>query len=85
VILYQDFSTSVLEKAKPKISTYKTQIENKYGKYVLINMNSHARNEENRKKILAFVKKYPECKKIYFPCDMQDDVKFFEELSEIIP
>jgi hypothetical protein len=53
--------------------------------YILINLNKKSRNPENIEIIRSFTKKYPDAKKIFFPCDIQDDLKLFSLLRAEIP
>jgi hypothetical protein len=53
--------------------------------YVLINSTPQTRNTENIDKIKTFVAAYPDYKKIYFPCDINDDTDFFIQLKKYIP
>lgn len=42
-------------------------------------------NQENIKKIVDFCAQYPEHKKIFFPCDMNDDKHYFGSIKKHIP
>lgn len=94
---FQDFSLSVLNAAKKKLESQehsvfhslKEKLTQLFGhkeqqKYVLININSYIYNQDSIDKIKKFCDKYSNCKKIYFPCDMEDDLKYFDLLQEEI-
>lgn len=55
------------------------------GPYILININKQMVNEENMDKINDFCKKYPDHKKIFFPCDMNDDKHCFGAVKKYVP
>jgi len=78
--LYHDFSLDILEIAKTQFSVNK-----KSSDYLLINVNSHIYNDETIQKIRKFCTQNPEIEKIFFPCDMSDDLTFFKSLQKEIP
>ena len=53
--------------------------------YILINTQDHIRSDKVLVDIQAFVDKYPKKTPIYFPCDMNDDSKYFDILAKYIP
>ena len=98
-ILHEDFSASVLRQAEDYFRAHKEKRGSEHGRYdklkglvlrhqekpyILINLNNKSRTEKNITKIKDFIAKYPDHKKIYFPCDMQDDLELFFELSHEI-
>lgn len=66
VVLHQDFAQEIIESIKHKTSSIKS-------KYILININKQSVNAKNIQKIVDFCMLYPDHKKIFFPCDMNDD------------
>ena len=76
-VLYNDFAQETIESFKPKASSSKQ-------KYILININKQMVNHENISKIKAFCAKYPNHKKIFFPCDMNDDTHCFPIIKKYI-
>jgi len=94
--LYEDFSKKVLEKFKNKkienrnsksleIADFVKKWKIKTDDFVLINLNSHIYNKQSLNKLEVFIEKNKHKKVIYFPCDMQDDDKYFENLKKIYP
>ncbi len=81
-ILFDDFGRDFI-----KTTMNDKKIQKKaffFGKYVLINVNSKIRNSQTKQKILDFVSEYPKCQKVFFPCDMDDDLQYFDELKQDI-
>lgn len=76
-VLYQDFAQETIESFKPKVQSSKP-------KYILININKQMVNHENVTKIKDFCAKYPDHKKIFFPCDMNDDTHCFLFIKKYI-
>ncbi|MCX6824805.1 MAG: polysaccharide pyruvyl transferase family protein [candidate division SR1 bacterium] len=76
-ILYQDFAQEIIENIKHEGKTVPT-------KYILVNINKQSVDVENIKKIIDFCAKYPDHKKIFFPCDMNDDKHCFLTIKKYI-
>lgn len=76
--LYQDFSQNSIEKTSCKNSPI-------WWSYVLINSNLKSWNPETKQHIVDFCKTHAQHKKIYFPCDMNDDIYCFADLQQDIP
>ncbi len=83
---YHDFSQYMIDQFRNTISSQEL-VASSYpsDSYILINAQDHTWSDETLAKILAFVDKYPDKKAIYFPCDMQDDAKYFSILQASIP
>ena len=81
VYLYQDFAQEILlqytAKDFPK-APYATP-------YLLVNINKQSMTTEYIKQIESFCRDYPNHKKIFFPCDMNDDPHCFDLLKKRIP
>ncbi|MEI7558008.1 MAG: hypothetical protein WCJ45_04195 [bacterium] len=58
---------------------------NRNQSYILININKQSVDKENIQKIIDFCQQYPDQKKIFFPCDMNDDIQCFVPLKKYIP
>jgi polysaccharide pyruvyl transferase WcaK-like protein len=78
-VLYQDFAQETIKNAECKMQN----AENK--KYILININKQSVDKKNIHKIIEFCKKYPDHKKIFFPCDMNDDKFCFSHIKKYVP
>jgi len=52
--------------------------------YILININKQSVDMENIQKIVDFCRQYPDYKKIFFPCDMNDDINCFSIIKKYI-
>ena len=76
--MYQDFSQHIIE----NISCKKTRDQIPY---VLINCNKKSWNSDTKQRIIDFCKIHAHHKKIYFPCDMGDDIYCFDDLQQDIP
>jgi polysaccharide pyruvyl transferase WcaK-like protein len=76
-VLYQDFAQETIETIQHKISTIKQR-------YILININKQMVNKENIHKIIEFCSQYPDHKKIFFPCDMNDDKFCFSHIKKYV-
>lgn len=76
--LYEDFSLEVLRKLK------KNEPKNS-DKYILVNINTATSTSDNIQKIECFCKTYPEHKRIFFSCDMNDDIHCFKTLQAVVP
>ncbi len=82
VILFQDFGQEILENyAKTTHNNHKTIST----PYILININKQSVDANNIQKIITFCATYPDHKKIFFPCDMNDDRHCFALLQTYIP
>jgi len=80
-VLYEDFSLDVLNKfieTKPLKSILASP-------YILINLTPRSIGSDSLNKIQNFCDDYPKHKKIYFPCDINDDLQYFVELKKYIP
>ena len=77
-ILHQDFAQEIIETAKHKSSLIKS-------KYIMININKQSVDKENVQRIVDFCVHYPDHKKIFFPCDMNDDKHCFHIIKKYIP
>ena|GEM_PF-874700 len=53
--------------------------------YILINAQDHTRSDKTLSEITAFVDANPTKTPLFFPCDMQDDSKYFALLQSKIP
>lgn len=76
--LYQDFSQNIIENTDCKKQIISTS-------YVLINCNLKSRNPDTKESIVEFCKTHAQHKKIFFPCDMNDDIYCFADLQQDIP
>ncbi len=77
-VLHQDFTQEIIETAKHKTSNIKQ-------KYILININKQSVDKENVQKIIDFCSQYPDHKKIFFPCDINDDKHCFGTIKKYVP
>ncbi len=77
IILHQDFAQEIIESAKHAPSKWEF-------KYILININKRSVNKENIQKIVDFCSLYPDHKKIFFPCDMNDDRQCFSIVKKYV-
>ena len=77
VVLYQDFAQEIIQSTKTKAQKLKQ-------KYILININRQSVDKENVQKIIDFCAQYPDHKKLFFPCDMNDDSHCFVLLKKHI-
>ena len=77
VVLYHDFAQEIIQNTKLKT-------QNSVEKYILININKQAADKKNIQKIIEFCHKYPDHKKIFFPCDMNDDKRCFSIIQKYI-
>lgn len=76
-MLHQDFAQEIIETAKHKASIIKQ-------KYILININKQSVDKENVQRIVDFCIHYPDHKKLFFPCDMNDDKFCFSTIKKYI-
>jgi len=81
--LYHDFSQYMIDYFR----SHKPQKQSIFppDSYILINTQDHTRSDKTLIDIQRFVDKYPDKKAVYFPCDMQDDGKYFAILQTYIP
>ena len=77
-MLHQDFAQEIIETAKHKASIIKQ-------KYILININKQSVDKENVQRIVDFCIHYPDHKKLFFPCDMNDDKHCFATIKKYVP
>ena len=80
VVLYQDFAQETILN-ESQVAGHKLQVASPY---IMVNINKQSVNIENMEKIVQFCQKYPEHKKIFFPCDMNDDKNCFSIIKEYI-
>ena len=76
--IYQDFSEDTIKNNQSKQSKNSDS-------FVLINCNLKARNSKTQEQIVDFCQKHKSHKKIFFPCDMNDDIFCFKELKTLVP
>ena len=94
IILYQDFAQEIILGYKKqggiegmdrldgkKITSINNQIS---PPYILININKQSVDPENIQKIVDFCVQYPDHKRIFFPCDMNDDKRCFAAIKKYI-
>lgn len=55
------------------------------GPYILININKQSVDRYNVDKIVQFCQNYPDHKKLFFPCDMNDDKLCFHTIKKYVP
>lgn len=89
VILYQDFAQETI------LGNKETGTRDEYQgtsskhhvprPYILININKQSVDVGNIKKITEFCSHYPNHKKIFFPCDMNDDKLCFSAIQKYVP
>lgn len=77
-IVYKDFSQNIIQNTDCKKQLLQTS-------YVLINCNLKSRNPDTKKRIVEFCKTHAQHKKVFFPCDMNDDTYCFHDLQQDIP
>ncbi len=87
-LLYQDFAQEIIlrnqeqgKRDEGKKSNPKPQISRPY---ILININRQSVDTENIQKIIHFCSQHPDHKKIFFPCDMNDDRHCFQIIKKHI-
>jgi hypothetical protein len=51
----------------------------------LINISAWAYKPDNIRKIKVLCQKNPDCRHIFFPCDMNDDINYYRLLHDEIP
>lgn len=81
--LYHDFSQYMIQLFRVVWSAYNPSYP--ADSYILINAQDHTRSDKTLIDIQAFVHAHPDKIPVYFPCDMQDDDKYFAVLSQYIP
>lgn len=88
IILHQDFAQETLLRYKDKSTRYEETkpsfTSHHPHPYILININKQSADTENIDKIVQFCQKYPDHKKIFFPCDMNDDNDCFLPIKKHI-
>lgn len=94
VVLYQDFAQEIIMEYKgqgeregmDRLDGKKnTSINNQItSPYILININKQSLEQKNIQKIIDFCSQYPDHKKIFFPCDMNDDKHCFQNIKKHI-
>jgi len=80
-VLYEDFSLDILNKFIEAKQTRDTW----FAPYILINLTPRSDNPDSIIKIQNFCDDYPKHKKIFFPCDINDDSQYFVELKKHVP
>lgn len=81
-VLYQDFAQEIIlqyQQIKEKKLVSYTQ------PYILININKQMINKEHIRKIVDFCQQYVHHRKIFFPCDMNDDNYCADVIKHYIP
>ena len=78
-VLYQDFAQEII--LQSQVTSLKSQISHPY---ILININKQSVDRYNVDKIAQFCQNYPNHKKIFFPCDMNDDKHCFSAIKKYI-
>ena len=81
VVLYQDFAQEIILNTEHRVQNSKWK---NTWKYILININRQSVDTENIQKINDFCAKYTDHKKIFFPCDMNDDKHCFSAIKKHI-
>ncbi len=79
-VLYQDFSYNILKKFEDEF-LHQSNLD---WKYILINITPKSFDPVSLDKIIKFCNKYPDHKKIFFPCDISDDMQYFMQLKKHI-
>jgi len=76
-LLHQDFSYNILD----KFIKENQQTQNLQEKYILINITPRSFDKNSLDKIKNFCDTYPKHKKIFFPCDINDDMQYFMHMK----
>jgi len=76
-VLHQDFAQEIIENSKFRMQNSEKKQQNVKWKYILININKQSVDKENVQRIVDFCIHYPDHKKLFFPCDMNDDKHCF--------
>lgn len=76
--LHEDFSLQVLRNYQKNVAASSSDT-------ILININSATCTHANIQKIKHFINSHPHHIKIFFPCDMDDDIHCFATLQAHIP
>lgn len=82
VTLYQDFAQEIILLRDE--GTGDRNEDKGTSPYILVNINQHSLDEEHIDKIVSFCKHHSNHKKIFFPCDMNDDNKCFWTIKKYI-
>ena len=96
VVVYQDFAQEIIlryegqgprDKDLGPIPKHQVPVSKSHvsSPYILININRQSVDTENMQKIIAFCGQYPDHKKIFFPCDMNDDKLCFQAIKKYVP
>ena len=91
IVLYQDFSKDVLSnyntnKEFTKNKWYIGDKDTNQPKYVLINISPKYFTQDNLEKLKNFVWKCSDdCKKIFFPADINLDKEYYSEIRKFVP
>lgn len=84
-VLYQDFAQETILQRKNRDKENRERGKGEgTSPYILININKHSVDKDNVQKIIEFCKRYPDHKKIFFPCDMNDDKFCFSYIQKYI-
>jgi len=80
--LYQDFSLTVLNSFKKNYNKiyHDKKLDRSY--FVLLNFNSNSYITSNISKLDLFLSQHKSAKKMYFPCDIDDDLMCFPKLQK---
>lgn len=88
-VLHQDFAQEIILRYeeqgkgnKENSPNFKSQVPHPY---IMININRQMVNQENIQKIIEFCKQYHDHKKLFFPCDMNDDNHCFQTIKKYVP
>ena len=81
-MLHQDFAQEIIVNAECRMQN--VELKNKQWKYIMININKQSVKKENIQKIIEFCLQYPDHKKIFFPCDVNDDRLCFSLIKKYI-
>jgi len=80
-ILHQDFAQEIIMNTEFRMQNSKYK---KTWKYILVNINKQSVDRYNIDKIVQFCGNYPDHKKIFFPCDINDDKHCFATVKKYI-
>ena len=87
-LLHQDFAQEIILRHKEQGTRNEEKgarnEDQKKNPYILININKQSVNKENIQRIVDFCTHYPDHKKIFFPCDMNDDKYCFQAIKTYI-
>ena len=84
-VMHQDFGHETIMNAECKIHNSENKKKKFVEKYILININKQMVSRDHIRKIIDFCKQHDDHKKIFFPCDMNDDNHCFPIIKKYIP